>query len=61
MMFILFILCIIAALIYPNGEATATAIFLTFGPIITELDCIVKNCWIYGKSVFFQRKRTFKT
>ena len=55
-MFILFILSIIAALVHPNGEPTATAIFFSFGPMIYELDCIVRNFVNYQKMRFFHRK-----
>lgn len=55
-MFILFIISIIAALVYPNGEPTATAIFFSFGPMIYELDYIVKNWLKYQKMRFFQEK-----
>ena len=55
-MFILFIISIIAALVHPNGEPTATAIFFSFGPMIYELDYIVKNWLKYQKMRFFQEK-----
>lgn len=55
-MFILFIISIIVALAHPNGEPTAAAIFFSFGPMIYELNYIVKNWLKYEKTRIFQRK-----